>query len=89
MTETAKENSTKSNFPETFWKHRRALAYISLIFGIAYAIACLFTDVKGFPIVSLSVVVYMFLALPILIYMTGANREDLTKIKGLIEVWKK
>ncbi|BBN59296.1 hypothetical protein [Hydrogenovibrio marinus] len=80
-------------FPATYWVHRRALAYASLAFGAIYAIACLlvyhFTTVKDFPFVGVSVILYLFLLVPIIIYMTGANREDLTKIQGIIEILKK
>lgn len=79
--------------PETYWKYRRSIAIGCVISGIIYALAIVgvydVLDLKGFPVVGFSVVVYLFLSIPIIIYMTGANREDLEKIKGILEVLKK
>lgn len=79
--------------PQTYWKYRRGIAFICLAFGIIYALAVVIAyanwQITDFPIVLFSTVFYLFLIIPIIIYMTGAGREDLEKIKGIIEVLKK
>lgn len=64
-----------------------------LIIGAIYALIVIgsyaFFDFKDFPLASFSAVFLLFLLIPIIIYMTGSNREDLEKIKGIIEVLKK
>lgn len=81
------------DLPPTYWKYRRGIAIGSVIFGCIFALAIMMTydwlTLKDFPIVGFGVVVYLFLSIPIIIYMTGANREDLEKIKGILEVLKK
>ncbi|WP_373020699.1 hypothetical protein [Thiomicrorhabdus sp.] len=83
----------KIDLPQTYWKYRRSIAIACAVFGFIFALVILFTydvlTLKEFPVVSFSTVVYLFLVIPIVIYMTGANREDLEKIKGILEVLKK
>jgi len=77
---------------KTYWTYRRRIAFMCLIFGAIYAIGVVVTyaifEIADFPVVGFSAVLYLFLVLPIVIYMTGANREDLEKIKGIIEAFK-
>lgn len=79
--------------PQTYWKYRRGIAIGCLVMGIIYALAVVIAyanwQIGDFPIVGFSSVFYLFLIIPIIIYMTGASREDLEKIKGIIEVLKK
>lgn len=81
------------NLPQTYWKYRRGIAIACLIAGVIYALCVVVAyanfDVKDFPLVTFSLAFYFFLLVPIIIYMTGSNREDLEKIKGIIEVLKK
>jgi len=81
------------NYPQTWWFHRRTMSYGALGFGCLFAIATLiayyFFEFKDFPIVAFASVLYIFLIIPIIIYMTGATKEDIEKIKGIIEVLKK
>lgn len=81
------------DLPQTYWIYRRGIAIGCVVAGIVYALAIISVydalELDGFPIVGFSVVVYLFLLIPVIIYMTGANREDLEKIKGILEVLKK
>ncbi len=83
----------KNQLPQTYWKYRRAIAIACVAIGAIYAagvvIAFAGWEVSDFPLVSFSVAFFLFLLVPIIIYMTGSNREDLEKIKGIIEVLKK
>lgn len=83
----------KINYPATFWLHRRTMSYAALGFGCIFAIVAVIAhytwEIKDFPIVAFSTVLYLFLTIPIVIYMTGATKEDIEKIKGIIEVLKK
>ncbi|MBD3611110.1 MAG: hypothetical protein HUJ13_01575 [Hydrogenovibrio crunogenus] len=82
-----------NNLPQTYWKYRRGIAIGCLIAGVIYALAVVIAyakyDIKDFALVGFSTVFYIFLIIPVVIYMTGSNREDLEKIKGIIEVLKK
>lgn len=86
-------SNVMSQLPLTYWKYRRSIAIWCLIFGASYAIGVVIAysgwPIDDFPLVGFSAVFYLFLLVPIIIYMTGANREDLEKIKGIIEVIKK
>jgi len=81
-----------NQLPQTYWKYRRGIAITCLIIGAIYALAVIVAysgwKISDFPIVGFSAVLYLFLIIPIIIYMTGANREDLEKIKAIIEVLK-
>jgi CHASE2 domain-containing sensor protein len=79
--------------PQTYWKYRRGIAIVCVLIGAIYAagvvIAFAGWEVSDFPLVTFSVAFFLFLLVPVIIYMTGSNREDLEKIKGIIEVLKK
>lgn len=79
--------------PQTYWKYRRGIAIACLVAGVIYALAVVIAyakfEINDFSLVGFSTVFYLFLVIPVVIYMTGANREDLEKIKGIIEVLKK
>lgn len=87
------QKTQEVKYPATYWRHRRTMSYASLLFGFFFALTALIADyffeIKGFPIVAFSTVLYLFLIIPIVIYMTGATKEDIEKIKGIIEVMKK
>lgn len=87
------QEQLKTNLPATYWKYRRSIAIACLVIAAIFALGVVvayskFEVVADFPLVGFSFVFFSFLSIPIIIYMTGANKEDLEKIKGIIEVLK-